>query len=285
MIKTIITSCLVLVAAQSVAQPTAPSPAASAASGDFLRRSELVLKRAATEADQTIAPSDLRNVELAERIARGVGAVKNQPVASTARAAALPMIGEHAAQTLPNQLQSKAPSAGVFIFVSDSMSDDELKASFEVANAEGATVFYRGIRKGFTLNKAYARPVALARTLDKLPDLQIDPRPFEHFGVTTVPTVVFSDGSEFVKVSGTLSVDYARRKFHAKEYGDAGSRGTVVDIVEPDFLEEMKDRILKIDFEQKKKDGHFSVLGQQEVCATSYHEGIEGSLLRSHSCK
>jgi len=246
---------LVLVGLCAVSAFAQEQPAAGGSgSGEYLRRSQKIIERAVNEGAPEQPQAERENIETAERIAREAQKIPLSPVLPQAAMNRLPFLGTHAADAArPNELGARAPEKGVYLFVSDSMSDAALKDAFEVAAETKATVLFRGVRKGLSINKAFVRAHRIAQALAEYPTIQLDPRPFTHFDVQVVPTVVVSDGTEFVKVAGTLSVDYASRRLEAKQYGDAGSRGTTVEIVELDFLQDMADRIKNIDFEEKKR--------------------------------
>jgi conjugal transfer pilus assembly protein TraW len=244
---------LTLLTTWSIGQSSVTEQGEAAASGEFLRRSQRIIEQAIKQTDRDLSQTDPRNIELADRIAKQAPAVANSQVSIKAEKFIPPSLGEHrpAVETV-SKFDAQTEERSAFIFVSNSMTDDELKDAFEAAALYKTPVLFRGVLKGLSLEKTYMRTFTLAKGIEGLPGIQIDPRPFEFFGVTTVPTVVVWQGNDFVKVSGTLSVSYATKKFEAAQFGDAGSRGTTRDIIEPDLIEEMKERVSKIDFEAKK---------------------------------
>lgn len=241
------------------AAPTTPSAAslqgAAAAGGQYLRRSQKVIKRALDVRDESIEETDKRNIDMAAEIARDADAQPAPSVTISPSEAAVPPLGEYLPAKPPeNQFKPAAAARAVYIFVSDSMSDRELKDALEVAADNKATVLFRGVAKGQSIDKALVRVSSIARTLTAIPDIQIDPRPYEFFGIQTVPTVVVAQGADFVKVAGSLSVKYASTRFEAGNFGDAGSRGPTKAIVELDLIADMQERLSKIDFKAKARD-------------------------------
>ncbi len=235
---------------------SAQSPVQAGKDGefDFLRRSQTVIRQAAEQGNQDADPIDQRNIEVADRIARQAGTMPISPTPEVPAATKLPSLGLHnPAGNVPPKENPYVRAKGVYIFASYSMTDSELKDVFEVSTATGATVLFRGIQSGMSINKHFARAHSIGLKLETYPKYELDPRPFEHFDVTAVPTVVVSDGADFSKVSGTLSVSYVNKRFDDRQFGDAGARGTTREIVERPLMEEIAERLSKIDFEEKKR--------------------------------
>jgi conjugal transfer pilus assembly protein TrbC len=109
----------------------------------------------------------------------------------------------------------------LYVFVSLSMRDAALQRLFEQARRAQATVVLRGFVQG-SLKQTVARIHALSQG-QPVP-VQIDPRPFDRFGVTRVPSfVLLADSAAATgctakqcdapdghwRISGDVSLDYA----------------------------------------------------------------------------
>lgn len=210
-----------------------------------------MIKEAFEKGNPDAPSTDQSNIDVAKEIAIKTPGISSPKVAIPGAAASLPTLDGHA-PAQQNELQAYQVQSGSYIFVSNSMTDKELRDAFEVAADTGSIIFYRGVENGLPIQKAFIRPHQIASTLKVYPEIQLDPRPFKEYDIQTVPTVVVSDGSEFVKVSGTLSVSYAAARLKNNQYGDAGSRGTSRAISEPDLMDDIANRISKIDFNAKK---------------------------------
>jgi conjugal transfer pilus assembly protein TrbC len=113
------------------------------------------------------------------------------------------------------------PGPTLFVFVSLSMREAALQRLFDQARRAQATVVLRGFVQG-SLKQTVARIQALAQGRS-LP-VQIDPRPFDRFGVTRVPSFVLLSDSVAAtgctakqcdapdghwRISGDVSLGYA----------------------------------------------------------------------------
>lgn len=269
-----ILSLALFVCAQSFAQAPARSdgsqspsatPTSRAPIADIVNKAREARDQAAAASPAASAPGSARSIEIANDIANRlpVGAVKPaapetyspgmERAVEAARAVKIPQIAGHR----PNDLSHSAAPAGpsIYIFISQSQTDSDIKAALEVASHTGASVFLRGILPGSTLDKGALRVQQIAGKLDPVPNVTIDPRPFQQFEVELVPTVVVASSvNNYVKVAGTLSVDYATQRLRDRQYGDLGSRGQTLPILEPDLVEDFKARIMAIDWEAKKRD-------------------------------
>lgn len=246
--------------AQSDAKPPAQS-----AIGEIVTKSRTVRDQASASTPATSTPSSGQSIDIATEIANKtpLGSLRKptdsyspgmERAADMAATVRIPAIGSHSPT---NRLQSPSASSGpsVYIFISQSQTDGDIKSALEVAAQTGATVFLRGILPGSTLDKGALRVQRIAGNLSPVPNITIDPRPFQQFEVELVPTVVVASSiNNYVKVSGTLAVEYATERLKDHQYGDLGSRGQTLPILEPDLVEDFKARLMAIDWEAKKRD-------------------------------
>ena len=241
-------------ASASAASAPRPSSGAASAVAGILRRADAIVKSAQDVVDPTVSADDIRYVDEAARIAAQAPRLPLTSSAPPDPRFRPPPLGQFEAQIRPiNRGAAFEPTQEIFIFVSDSMSLADLRASVEVASQTGASVVFRGVRKGASVSAALGRMYGIGKGVDPLPDVVIDPRPYERFSVSSVPAVVVATASEFTKVSGTLSVDFVKRRFEAGGFGDLGSRGATFEIAEVDMMEEMKSRLEAMDWDAKKK--------------------------------
>lgn len=254
--------CLTFVASAAGAQAPSPATPPAPSTVDILRRTEQIIKRSVNEYPNPDAVAERDRIDAAARIAReaGKGQVSVPIPGPPPPSSILPRLsGVAPSPSAPNLLQgapdsvANRPESGIYLFASDSMTDEVLKSALEVANDTGAIVVFRGVRKGLSISKTFARVYRLAARLDPIPQVNIDPTPFNRFDVASVPAVVVYDGDNFVKVSGSLSVSYAERRFKDGVFGDAGARGPTTSIVEPDLIAEMAERAERVDWESKKQ--------------------------------
>lgn len=242
-----------------------PKPATQSAIGEIVTKSRSVRDQAASSTPSASTPSSGQSIDIATEIANKIplGSLRKptetytpgmERAAEMAATVRIPSLGQHAPNNL---LKSPAVASGpsVYVFISQSQTDNDIKAALDAAVHYGATVFLRGILPGSTLDKGALRVQRIAGSMDSVPNIAIDPRPFQQFEVELVPTVVVATSiNNYVKVAGTLAVDYATERLRDHQYGDLGSRGQTLPILEPDLVEDFKARILAIDWEAKKRD-------------------------------
>ena len=148
-----------------------------------------------------------------------------------------------------------APKQEIYVYISTTMPESLIVDALDSAARHNAKVVVRGIFPGKTLNESLL-VIAQARAKTKLsPDVSIDPRPFTKFKVTTVPSVSVSYLSDYAVVSGSLDIDYLLKKFNSGDSGRLPKAGTTYDIAETDFVEDLKQRTSKIDFQAMAKKG------------------------------
>lgn len=258
-------SRLVVVVVAMLVQASAFAQSASSPSGigSIVERSRQLRDAASAASPPASSPSSAKSIEIATEIANRSPGKPATPMperytpgmeraVESAQAVKIPQLGQHRPVDPTRASLIDGPSS--YIFISQSQPDSEIVAALEVAASSGATVFLRGILPGTSLDKGAQRVQKLAKGVDPLPDVRIDPRPFQQFEVELAPTVVVATTvNNFVKVSGTLSVDYAKRRLLDGNTGDAGSRGTTHPIIEPDLIADLQSRIMSIDWEGKKR--------------------------------
>lgn len=160
-----------------------------------------------------------------------------------------------------------------YIFVSYSLSEDVLKDIVERHKGRNdVTLVMRGVPEGMTIHEGIKKIQAIANSVEPIASVIIDPALFREYGITRVPAVArvgrspsplaltpdLKPGRRFAplvaKVAGLHNDQWLIEKIEAGEKGDLGVQGNVVEIAEPDMIEEMKKRVAMIDWNKKKKE-------------------------------
>lgn len=108
-------------------------------------------------------------------------------------------------QTKPDD---NAPA--VMMFVSFSMSQDDLRERVKDAADLGVTVVLRGMVNG-DMRQTGTRVAQLVKETNK-GGMQIDPVSFRHYGVTSVPTLIVKCGGKSDRVLGDITLRDALKK-------------------------------------------------------------------------
>lgn len=162
----------------------------------------------------------------------------------------------------PSSPQQKIykPSGQYLIFVSLTMPQAELKGILEEASANGedTVVILRGVAQGKTIDAIPATLAPLVKGWNNPPNVIIDPTKFKDHNITEVPAIAYAReaGQKALVARGIANVQWMGQQ--AKKYagagGDLGKFGTVFPISEPDLVEEMKRRVLNIDWAAQKEN-------------------------------
>lgn len=191
---------------------------------------------------------------------------------------------KHAEQTRPTE-----SAYDTLIFVSYSLDDATLDDVLTAASGDARTaVVMRGIPDGMRLWDGVKRLQDMALTKDPVPNVMLEPTLFETYAVTAVPTIVVlselpddpvdlpanplespendaqvskaaqsylapAERTVLGRVQGLSSPIWLQRRLAAGDNGDFGIRGPVEDIAERDLIDVMKERVLQIDWDQKKE--------------------------------
>ena len=155
-----------------------------------------------------------------------------------------------------------------FIFVSYSLSDDViLDILRRNAGHETTTVVMRGVPEGANLASGLKRMQDLARQVTPEPNIILDPTLFSMFSVKAVPTVVRAKRETAVqgampnsrglsliaKVEGLHNDDWLLERIAQGQTGNLGQQGPIFPIAERDLIEVIKERVMVIDWDAKKK--------------------------------
>lgn len=181
---------------------------------------------------------------------------------------------------------SKEPAV-LWLFVSSSMTEMQMKKTLQTAVEWGARVVYRGLRpQDKNLHDmtrfVYEQNALLEKFQKKMLDnasqpeesemvfksgIFIDPMAFTKFDITAVPSMIYeridANGNvNYGKVRGLISATYLQDKTEqAIQDGtlkngvlDLGEMGRVTDIKEKDFVDELKARTAKLDLNKLQKE-------------------------------
>lgn len=157
------------------------------------------------------------------------------------------------------------------VFISFSLGESELLDLFERnADKDDVTLVFRGIPDGMTFAEGVARIQELASQFDPMPNVVIDPTLFRDYGIRAVPTVARireapgtvrvrkpgekqrKAGELIAKATGLHSDVWVKSQIEAGRTGDLGEQGEAREILERDLIEVAKERVLQIDWEEKK---------------------------------
>lgn len=112
--------------------------------------------------------------------------------------------------------------AGLYIFVSSSMSKSLLKSYFDEAKFYGGVLVFKGLPRG-----SFKELIKLVRELagdeENQAAMQIDDEAFESFGIKEVPAIILTKENEYApnqslpliydKITGNVGIRYALERF------------------------------------------------------------------------
>lgn len=174
----------------------------------------------------------------------------------------------------PEEEEALADPLGTmtYVFISFSLGDEELKELFaRNAGKDDTALVFRGIPDGMTFGEGVKHIQGLAAQFDPMPNVVIDPTLFRDFQIKAVPTVIRvrekksvvqvrkpgmkrTDTAELLgKATGLHSDAWIKSQLEAGRTGDFGQQGEVREIEERDLIEVAKERVLRIDWEEKKE--------------------------------
>lgn len=159
---------------------------------------------------------------------------------------------EDAQKPFPNQAIEKG--AVTYILVSWSMPRTELLEIMERMQHRNAAVVFRGIPESTSMLDALGQMNSLTMESKSEVPVLIDPFLFQRTNTNVVPTIVKEENQKvIVKVSGLSTTDYLEQALLEGKSGDLGVRGPTLEILEPDFMTVVQDRIEKLDFKAMKE--------------------------------
>lgn len=145
----------------------------------------------------------------------------------------------------------------ILIFASFSIPEATLKSLLLQATERDVVLVLRGVPKGSTVPGTVAR---LKRILpaDAIPHVLLDPTLFRRFAIERVPTLALERGAgqNPVIVRGAVTSAWVRRMAATVQNGheNLGRRAEDYAIAEVDLIEEMQQRLARIDWEARRRE-------------------------------
>jgi len=142
------------------------------------------------------------------------------------------------------------------IFASFSMTDDALRQVFIRAKQQDAEVYFKGMHKSHKqINETMQMVRRIGQGIENPPMTRLNPEAFEKYGVTSVPTILYRDEDSYAMASGILNLGWVQDKAESTDENlSLGNFGPTSEVEERSILEVFKERLAKIDWEQKKRD-------------------------------
>lgn len=241
-------------------------PLASVASDFDLQSMQEISQRLKTQPltqdDQTLVDGARKQAEvIAGRDTSWLNEIqekRKEQVSELIRSGSLP-IGKHGAEApgvdgkaFPNRAIEEGPMT--FVLVSWSMPRSELLDILVRLEGKKAAIVFRGIPADTTMVDALQKMHSLtSETKSEVPVL-LDPYLFQRSDTTVVPVIVKEDDQKLLaKVTGLSDPDFLERAIADGKSGDLGVQGPTLDILEPDFMTVIQEKIEKLDYEEMKK--------------------------------
>lgn len=145
----------------------------------------------------------------------------------------------------------------ILIFASFSIPRPALKALLAQATDPNVTLVLRGVPRGATVPEAVRRLKQLVSEDGSVPNVLLDPTLFRRHQVQRVPTFVLERGAgeQPVVAVGAVNVGWLRRMASMAQHGtsDLGKRAEDYEIAEVDFIQEMQQRLARIDWAARRE--------------------------------
>ncbi|MDU7586731.1 MAG: TrbC family F-type conjugative pilus assembly protein [Acidovorax sp.] len=163
------------------------------------------------------------------------------------------------------------------VFASQSLGEQSLNEILRAAAGQPDTVVVlRGVPPGMKLGEGVLAVQQMAAAITPMPNVIINPTLFVEHKVTTVPTiVVLADKKDEAKggegrvvagrVSGISDPAWLKREMAASNARrDFGKAGPVQEISEPDLIEVAKQKVMEIDWAEKKRQAQARFWSKQK---------------------
>jgi conjugal transfer pilus assembly protein TraW len=172
----------------------------------------------------------------------------------------LPVVPEVSKQA-PKQYRPKSPlplemPTEIFVLVSRSMPDAEMRAALNEAADMGAQVVFRGLNPGENIKSAFSKFRKLLVGMKNPPAVSINPLVFQDFNVDAVPALVIRDSLNSIWVEGLLNIQWLKDRMDRGDRGFQGIRGQTHFIAENDMIDEIKTRMAKLDMDKLKQNAY-----------------------------
>ena len=199
-------------------------------------------------AQQAEAPEDLNTIGRAATILRHQGG--SNPVLRDLANQAEAIAGEQQLQSRPLALPKKGQ---LILFVSASMGDEGLKRAFLAASGDpDITLVFRGALPGEKLTQITRRLGELLGDIAPKPNVAIHPKSFRDHQVTLVPTIIEPATGKVIR--GTVLAETFRERAEDTTETNLGTVGPTSDIIEPDLVALIRERIAEVDVETRARE-------------------------------
>ncbi|MDC8832954.1 TrbC family F-type conjugative pilus assembly protein [Alteromonas gilva] len=149
-----------------------------------------------------------------------------------------------------------APSKDVLgIFISFSMPEQKILEAFKVAVQSGAEVYLNGLHPEHEgIGQTMKLLQRIGSNMKVKPVVKFQPKKFELFQISVVPTIIRSTPEKTVTADGIINADWLKRKYEdATGSKDLGSFGPVFKVVEESMIETIKKRMAGMSWEGKRE--------------------------------
>lgn len=148
-----------------------------------------------------------------------------------------------------------SPETLTGIFVSFSMTSHELREAFKEAEEQGAELYFIGMHpQDTTIGDTMRRLQELLSNTGSNANARFHPKAFEEFNITSVPAILHAKKGSVGLIHGLMNIDYLKRTMQGTTgFNDFGFLGPTRNIIERNLLEEIEDRLSRIDGDALKK--------------------------------
>lgn len=139
------------------------------------------------------------------------------------------------------------------ILISNAMGEQNIKALLRDLGHRSDVVFVvRGLLpEERTINDVGMRIINLVKGFDPVPNVQLDPRPFQTVDAELAPQILMYKGDELlISATGLANPNYLKEQYEQGKSGNLGNFGAVVTISERDITEVIKERMNALDKDQ-----------------------------------
>lgn len=141
------------------------------------------------------------------------------------------------------------------IFISFSMTEPEIKDALRTAAASGAKVYLKGLKQGHESIMQTMKDIRrIATGIDTPPETRFNPKAFDTFNVTQVPTIIYETKGKTYLAKGIMNLGWLKGKaIDGEDDGDLGVKGPTYPVKEQSIIDLMQQRLAKYDWEGQKQ--------------------------------
>lgn len=141
------------------------------------------------------------------------------------------------------------------VFVSFSMTDNEIREAFIAADEAGAEVYFNGMHdEDESFIDTMSRIRSIMADSDARPRARFHPKAFTELNVTQVPMILVATRGNVAYATGTLSFDWLKRNMAGLSgVTDYGLMGPVNEVAEDNIIHELQRRLQNVDMESRKQ--------------------------------